>query len=673
MAIQKLHLLRFVVPKNQVSQFRNTLYEKGLFHLRDVSSLSQSLLPNHDEVSQIESDVRKASEIISLFDTFQPEKKAFIENFIPKKPIFSKSEVSSIQEKQQFQELHQEVISIWNQRLSSLDLIEHMRVLHMQLLPFSSFSFSFSDFHQMQRTKVLFLQAEGRKLEDLEQFEFLRKNAVIVPVHVNHHKKERTHGFIIAYPSFQQEEIQVYLNRAGLKEFPFQTLVHSPQEEIVNLEQKMQKHMEDIAKWERVLLDYKEQLSTIYLWKDFSINKIMRANGMKQFAQTNHVAYIEGYIPSEQSSDVVKSLEQEYPMIYIEVENNPNHPPVKLKNHPFIQPFEFLLRMYGLPRFGMIDPTALVGLVFIVLFGVAFADGLYGISMMAICAYSMKKYWFDKDTVSFFKMFFWAGFFAFLFGALTESWAGDLFTVSYLPESSVFIKLKDFVGVMNPSQSFIALMVGVIYVGAFLQCTAILMAFLQRCKERQYAEAIFNNLSWILFIPSAVIVAGQFLSPGYYPSVLVFISQQICIAALVLIFIGGFLQSRNNIFKGIVKGFLNMYGIKSSYGAATLLGDVLSYLRLAALMIATSSMAMSFNLIAGMFKSIPVVGIVVMAVMILFLNVFNFLLNIIGSFVHPVRLLFYEMFGRFYEDGGIEYHTYSQKFTNVFVVKEAKR
>jgi len=656
-----------------VSQFRNTLYEKGVFHLRDVSSLSQPLLPNDDEVSHIEEDIRKATEILSLFDTFQPEKKAFIENFIPKKPIFSKSEISSIQEKQQFQEFHQEVISVWNQRRSSLDSMEHMRALHRQLLPFSSFTFSFSEIQQMQRTKVVFLQAEDRKLEDLEQFEHLRKNAVIVPVYATYHKKEKIHGFIVAYPSFQQEEIQAYLNRAGLKEFPFQTLNHSPQHEILELEQKIKKHIEDLTKWERVLLDFKEQLSNIYLWKDFSINKIIRANGIKRFAQTNSVAYVEGYIPSEQSCDAVIALEQEYPMIYVEVENNPKNPPVKLKNHPFFQPFEFLVRMYGLPRFGMIDPTALVGLVFIILFGIAFADGIYGISMMAICAFSMKKYWFDKDTVSFFKMFFWAGFFAFLFGALTESWAGDLFTPSYLPESSMLVKLKDFVGVMNPSQSFIALMVGVIYIGAFLQCTAIFMSFLQRCKERQFAEAILNNLSWILFIPSAVIVAGQFLSPGYYPSVLVLISQWICIVSLGLIFVGGFLQSRTNIFKGIVKGFLNMYGIKSSYGAATLLGDVLSYLRLAALMIATSSMAMSFNLIAGMFKSIPVVGIFITAIMILFLNVFNFLLNIIGSFVHPVRLLFYEMFGRFYEDGGIEYHSYSQKFTNVFVVKEAKQ
>ena len=225
---------------------------------------------------------------------------------------------------------------------------------------------------------------------------------------------------------------------------------------------------------------------------------------------------------------------------------------------------------------------------------------------------------------------------------------------------------------MNPSQNFIALMVVVIYLGAVLQCVAIAMSFFQRLKEKSYTEAVFNNLSWILFIPCAVILAGQFLVPGYYPQLLVSLAQWICIFALIMIFIGGFLQGGKNIFKGIIKGFLNMYGIKSSYGAATLLGDILSYLRLAALMVATSSMAMSFNLIASMFNSIPVVVIVFTIVMIVFLNIFNFLLNIIGSFVHPVRLLFYEMFSRFYEDGGSEYCAYTHRYRHVFIIKEAK-
>jgi V/A-type H+/Na+-transporting ATPase subunit I len=673
MAVEKLHLLRFVVPKGDIHLFRNALYSKGIVHLRNVSPFSKPLHPNKEEIRSLEEDIRKASEVVSIFDTLHPEKKSFIENFIPKKPIFSTIEIKKLQEQGIFHETYKEIMSLWGLYKKAKEDLNNVRKLHSQLLPFSSFSFSFFDIFSFQRTKIVFLQAEGRKLEDLQQFEYLQKNSVIVPVRDPSQKKETQHGFIVIYPSFSKKEVEIYLQRAGFREFPFQSFTKTPCQELDILNQKIQKLLDNIQKWEHILEDYRKQVPQILLWKDFTMNKIRRAEGLQNFAQTNDVAYIEGFVPADQSNSVVQLMEEQFPLLYIDVVNQPNNPPVKLKNHPFIQPFEFLIRMYGLPRFGLIDPTALVGIVFIVLFGIAFADGLYGLSMMLMCALAMKKYWYDKGTKSFFQMFFWAGFFTFVFGAITESWAGDLFSISYLPSHSIFVKMKRFVGIMNPSESFIALMVGVIYLGAFLQCTAIMMSFLQRCKEKQYAEAFLNNLSWILFIPSAVFVAGQFLSPGYYPEGLVQYSQWICIGSLFMIFVGGVIQSRNNILKGIVKGFLNMYGIKSSYGVATLLGDVLSYLRLAALMIATSSMAMSFNLIAGMFKSIPYVGIVIMALMILFLNVFNFLLNIIGSFVHPVRLLFYEMFGRFYEDGGAEFDSYSQKFTNVFVVKEAKQ
>ena len=35
---------------------------------------------------------------------------------------------------------------------------------------------------------------------------------------------------------------------------------------------------------------------------------------------------------------------------------------------------------------------------------------------------------------------------------------------------------------------------------------------------------------------------------------------------------------------------------------------------------------------------------------------FNFLINILGGFVHSVRLVFVEFFGRFYESGGESFH-----------------
>ena len=76
-------------------------------------------------------------------------------------------------------------------------------------------------------------------------------------------------------------------------------------------------------------------------------------------------------------------------------------------------------------------------------------------------------------------------------------------------------------------------------------------------------------------------------------------------------------------------------------------GDILSYSRLMALMLAGSVIAQVFNTIGAIagnifvFLLISIVG-----------NALNFALNLLGCFVHDLRLQCLEYFGKFYEDGG---------------------
>ena len=67
---------------------------------------------------------------------------------------------------------------------------------------------------------------------------------------------------------------------------------------------------------------------------------------------------------------------------------------------------------------------------------------------------------------------------------------------------------------------------------------------------------------------------------------------------------------------------------------------------------------MCFNMIAGMFlgEGDPAFWqIALFVLVVVFGHSFNFLINILGSFVHSGRLIFMELFGRFYEAGGIRF------------------
>jgi V/A-type H+-transporting ATPase subunit I len=124
---------------------------------------------------------------------------------------------------------------------------------------------------------------------------------------------------------------------------------------------------------------------------------------------------------------------------------------------------------------------------------------------------------------------------------------------------------------------------------------------------------------------------------------------------LVLLLLGGARQG-----KGVGKvpmALVNLYGIQSSYGAGSFLGDVLSYSRLLALGLTTSMLGSAFNMIGSLVK-VPVLGLIVGGAVLLFGHLLNYFMGAMGSFIHSARLILLEFFGRFYEGGAPRFHRF---------------
>ncbi|QCI79137.1 hypothetical protein E6W36_04915 [Hankyongella ginsenosidimutans] len=77
----------------------------------------------------------------------------------------------------------------------------------------------------------------------------------------------------------------------------------------------------------------------------------------------------------------------------------------------------------------------------------------------------------------------------------------------------------------------------------------------------------------------------------------------------------------------------------------SVLGDVLSYLRLFALAIAGSSLGAAFNTLAAKVGSTPGTGVVFGLCILLVGHGINFILSIAGGVVHGLRLNYIEFFG----------------------------
>ena len=90
-----------------------------------------------------------------------------------------------------------------------------------------------------------------------------------------------------------------------------------------------------------------------------------------------------------------------------------------------------------------------------------------------------------------------------------------------------------------------------------------------------------------------------------------------------------------------------MYKRQVYNGATGFFSDILSYARLMALMLAGSVIAQVFNTLGEVSGSVA--GFVIIS---LVGNALNFMLNLLGCYVHDLRLQCLEFFGRFYKEGG---------------------
>ncbi|MPN44259.1 hypothetical protein SDC9_191821 [bioreactor metagenome] len=106
-------------------------------------------------------------------------------------------------------------------------------------------------------------------------------------------------------------------------------------------------------------------------------------------------------------------------------------------------------------------------------------------------------------------------------------------------------------------------------------------------------------------------------------------------------------------------------GVGSLYSITGYFGDILSYSRLMALMLAGSVIAQVFNTLGAIpgnlvfFLIISLVG-----------NTLNFALNLLSCYVHDLRLQCLEYFGKFYQDGGKPFRPLEMKTKFVDIVKE---
>ena len=333
--------------------------------------------------------------------------------------------------------------------------------------------------------------------------------------------------------------------------------------------------------------------------------------------------------------ELTEPAEEEYPEV-----------PVQLRNSKLIRPMNMVTEMYALPAYGTIDPNPLMAPFFILFYGMMLADMGYGLIMMILSAVIMKKAKPNGATMRYMiPLMGLCGVSTFAWGAVTGGFFGDFIPqlMKLLNPESTFALPALF----SPVDDALMVMMGSLVLGVVHIFTGMAVSMYKQIKRGEVMAALCNEGAWYLvFILAGVAAATGLVMPCF-------------IAILVLL-----LLTQGYGKKGILGKLMGIFG--SLYNNLTgYFSDILSYSRLMALMLAGAVVAQVFNTLGAM------TGNVVLFVIVAFIgNGLNFALNILGCYVHDMRLMCLEFFGRFYEDGGKPFRPLNINTQYVDIVKK---
>lgn len=422
------------------------------------------------------------------------------------------------------------------------------------------------------------------------------------------------------------------------------------EENAAALKKEWQDTVEKQEKEQAALMKLADRMDELQLCCDRMATRIQQEENRQRLLTDGCILAFEGWVPAS-GEKKLESLLAEFDCAYELREPTPEeYPevPVKLNSNWLTRSMNCITEQYSLPAYDGVDPNPIMAPFFIFFFGMMMADMAYGLIMMiGTQVYLRKKRPADR---SFMEMFFWCGISTFIFGALTGGFLGD-----FIPQLCKMINPAstfELPALFSPLNDTMAIMVGSLILGGIQIITGMTVSVVKKCTDGCFQDALWDEITWWVILLGGALAVLKAGSVAGVPVVLV--------VGIVMLVIG---SGRGKKGFGKVTGF-----VSAVYNGVTgFFSDILSYVRLMALMLSGAVLAQVFNMLGA-----TTGNIVTFVLISLIGNVLNLALNLLGCYVHDMRLQFLEFFGRFYKEGGKAYKPLSVQSKYVEILKEEK-
>ena len=479
-------------------------------------------------------------------------------------------------------------------------------------------------------------------------------------------EKDMSHQLLISMKR-DSEQIHKILARVGWTRIELPDELRSVRKDVAEgLSEKLKALTDEQRKVEKKVHDLvkKEEKNLVEVWSNLRVNELIYRI-QDYFKSSARTVIFTGWLPASKKALLTRRIkeacENRCYMEWIEAHSKTaigGEIPVSFNNPKALAPFQMLVRNFGIPEYGTIDPTPFVMPLYLSMFGLMFADVGQGFVLAILGLLGVYYLRTNEQKPGLYQLAWlivWCGLSAVCFGVLFGSYFGMglLRPLWFDFHGAIFgHSARDSV-----AKDIFSILTITIYFGISVIFLGLLFNWINLIRTRKWMNLVFDKGgilgAWIY--GGGIYIASYMISHEYKafpPGATLFLL--IGLPSLLLLVKEPYhyfthrhqqtAEDSNPVFtflRFVMEWLVELLEIFSGY-----LSNTLSFMRVAGLGIAHACLMISFFTIAGMTSGIFSVLILILG------NLLVIGLEGLTAGIQALRLSYYEFFTKFFHGTG---------------------
>jgi len=353
---------------------------------------------------------------------------------------------------------------------------------------------------------------------------------------------------------------------------------------------------------------------------------------------------VQAWLPLQKISEFKAFAKTNGLVLMLEDIQEQDHPPTLLENSELLAGGEEVVKFYQTPAYDGWDPSIVLFFSFAFFFAMILSDAGYAAFFGLLLALKWRSLGKNRQGSRIRILALVTIIFSIIWGVLTGGYFGFSPPEGSFAKSLKILEINDFDSMMR-----LSIAVGTVH---------IILANLIKAYQFKTSNAGLVAWGWICLVVGGFtlwLVNSHFLNSLLANNVA--ITLLIMGGGIVLFFSGDrTIKTPKDALWQILDGLKNITGITKIFG------DILSYMRLFALGLASASLALTFNQLAEqVYSSASGLGLLLSLLILIFGHTLNLMLCLMSGVVHGLRLNFIEFYNWSVSDEGYAFKAFSKK------------